>query len=178
MNKVELILLEDKDIDEIVEAFKKIDWHKPRKTYEAYIHEQIQNILVIFVARINGTFCGYVTLKWQTTHQPFSRNNIPEISDLNVLSQYRKMGIGTKLIQACEEIAKKHAYTEIGIGVGMTSDYGSAQRLYVHLGYVPDGLGLYYKDKQLKYSDIAKVDDDLVLYSKKTSCVTTTMFLT
>lgn len=49
----------------------------------------------------------------------------------------------------------------------MTQDYGNTQRLYVHLGYVPDGLGLYYKDKQLNYSDMAKVDDDLVLYSTK-----------
>ncbi len=167
MNKIELVSLEDKDIDEIVEAFKKIGWNKPRKTYEEYFHDQIQNVRVIFVAKINGTFCGYVTLKWQTNHQPFSRNNIPEISDLNVLPQYRKMGIGTKLIQACEQIAKERAYTEIGIGVGMTQDYGNAQRLYVHLGYVPDGLGLYYKDKQLNYSDMAKVDDDLVLYSTK-----------
>lgn len=74
---------------------------------DEYFHDQIQNVRVIFVAKINGTFCGYVILKWQTNHQPFSRNNIPEISDLNVLPQYRKMGIGTKLIQACEQIAKE-----------------------------------------------------------------------
>jgi hypothetical protein len=31
MNEVELVSLEDKDIDEIVEAFKKIGWNKPKK---------------------------------------------------------------------------------------------------------------------------------------------------
>ena len=30
------------------------------------------------------------------------------------------------------------------IGVGLYNDYGRAQKLYVHLGYVPDGHGVTY----------------------------------
>lgn len=55
----------------------------------------------------------------------------------------------------------------IGFGVGLTADYGSAQRLYIHLRYVPDGKGIYYKYHAIKYSELVPVDDDLVLYLTK-----------
>lgn len=79
----------------------------------------------------------------------------------------RKHGIGTMLINACEEMAKERDYKNIGLGVGMTADYGNAQRLYVHLGYIPDGRGLHYKHAQLNHGDQAIVDDDLVLFMTK-----------
>jgi len=153
MNKVDLTPLEYNDIDEMVSAFKNIGWQKPKMLYEMCLSEQTQHKRFILVAKINNTFCGYVTLKWQTEHLPFSDNHIAEIADLNVLPHFRNKGIGTQLIQACESTLKEKGYAEIGLGVGMTADYGNAQRLYVHLGYVPDGRGLYYKDKQLSYSD-------------------------
>lgn len=79
----------------------------------------------------------------------------------------RKKGIGTTLIQKCESVAKGHGHTEIGLGVGMTADYGNAQRLYVRLGYFPDGNGLHYKYKVANYFETVTVDDDLIFYFKK-----------
>jgi GNAT superfamily N-acetyltransferase len=64
---------------------------------------------------------------------------------LNVLPDYRKQGIGTKLIEACEQAEKEQGRALIGLGVGLTADYGNAQRLYIHLGYIPDGRGIHYK---------------------------------
>lgn len=52
----------------------------------------------------------------------------------------------------------------IGIGVGLASDYGAAQRLYIQRGYVPDGHGVAYRDRTVEYGDQVSVDDDLVLY--------------
>ena len=49
----------------------------------------------------------------------------------------------------------------------MTPDYGVAQRLYVLRGYVPDGLGLHWKDHPTRYGEEVRVDDDLVLYFTK-----------
>src|SRR4029079_1549181 len=43
----------------------------------------------------------------------------------------------------------------------------NAQRLYVHLGYIPDGQGLHYKCNSLKYGNQVAVDDDLVLFFTK-----------
>lgn len=162
--KITFYSLEENDFDEIVSAFKMIGWNKPRSIYENYFKEQSDNIRSIIVSKENGKFCGYTTIKWKSNYNSFAKQNIPEISDLNVLPNYRKNGIGTALINACEAMAKERGYTSIGLGVGMTADYGNAQRLYVRLGYVPDGHGLHYKNMPLNYGDQTILDDDLVIY--------------
>ncbi|MCX7121633.1 MAG: GNAT family N-acetyltransferase [Gammaproteobacteria bacterium] len=121
----------------------------------------------LLVVKVDNKFSGYVTIKWNSEYSKFNEQNIPEISDLNVLPEYRKQGIATALIKECEIIAKNKGIHEIGLGVGMTEDYGRAQRLYVQLGYLPDGEGLHYKNKKLKYNENTTVDDELVLYFKK-----------
>lgn len=42
-----------------------------------------------------------------------------------------------------EEIAATYADT-VYLGVGLHSGYGSAQRMYVKRGYIPDGSGVWY----------------------------------
>lgn len=159
-----LTTLNENDLTEIVSAFKKIGWHKPREIYEKYLHEQSTNIRFVYIAKWKGKFCGYVTLKWQSDYQAFREQDIPEISDLNVLPDYRKNGIGTTLIQACEELAKQKGKKIIGMGVGLIEDYGSAQRLYFKLGYIPDGKGLHYRNEVIKYGTQVIADDDLTIY--------------
>lgn len=165
--KLEISLLHEKDINEIVLAFKEIGWNKPISLYEAYLKDQDLGLRTILIARNNNQFCGYVTIKWKSDYQYFIDKNIPEVSDLNVLPAYRRQGIGAALIKKCEKIVKDRGYDEIGLGVGMTRDYGSAQRLYFRLGYVPDGNGLHYNYKSVNYSDTVTVDDDLVIFLTK-----------
>ena len=55
----------------------------------------------------------------------------------------------------------------ICIGVGLHSGYGSAQRMYVKRGYVPDGSGVWYRDKVCEPYEKCCNDDDLVLYLSK-----------
>lgn len=162
--KIKLSLLSEYDIDQIVLAFKNIGWHKPRSTFETYLLEQEKKIRSVIVAMENNIFCGYVTLKWQSDYLSFKQQSIPEIVDLNVLPDYRKRGIGTQLIAFCENLAKEHNYSYIGLGVGMTADYGNAQRLYIQLGYLPDGHGLFYKNEPVTYNKTVIADDYLVIY--------------
>lgn len=169
MTKITFCPLQENDFDEIVSAFKMIGWNKPKDIYEVYFKEQSDNLRSVIVAKTNGKFCGYVTIKWKSDYDFFAQKNIPEISDLNVLPAYRKHGIGTALINVCEAMAKKRGYSRIGLGVGMTTDYGDAQRLYVHLGYIPDGKGLHYKCRPLTYGNQATIDDDLVLFFTKST---------
>lgn|SRR3990167_3827140 len=159
--------LESTDIKDIVDAFKSIGWNKPISLFKAYLKDQSEGIRSVIVAKVNGEFCGYVTLKFKSQYPYFTQNNIPEISDLNVLPEYQNAGIGTKLIIACEKLAHERGCRIVGIGVGMTRDYGNAQRLYVKHGYIPDGNGLHYKNQPLRYGDKVSVDDDLVLYFTK-----------
>lgn len=165
--QLEIHDLQKDEVSEIGCAFENIGWSNRTSTCETYFNEQSQNIRSVLIARLDGIFCAYVTIKWQSNYLFFIKNNIPEISDLNVIPTFRHHGIGTKLISICEERAKTKGFTQIGLGVGMTVDYGSAQRLYVQLGYIPDGHGMHYKNKSLNFGDIATVDDDLVLYLTK-----------
>jgi hypothetical protein len=56
-----------------------------------------------------------------------------------------------------------------GIGVGLFASYGSAQRLYVRRGYIPDGRGIARRGETIEPGASVVVDDDLVLYFTKTA---------
>src|SRR2546423_1193251 len=105
--KMTLCQLGKKDFYEIVLSFVKIGWNKPKSIYEAYFQEQLDDVRTVILAKDNSKFCGYVTIKWKSNYDSFAEQNIPEISDLNVLPTYQKHGIGTALINECEAIAKK-----------------------------------------------------------------------
>lgn len=52
----------------------------------------------------------------------------------------------------------------VGIGVGLSADYGPALRLYVLRDYVPDGRGLYCHGRPAPHGDTVKLDDALAIY--------------
>jgi hypothetical protein len=52
----------------------------------------------------------------------------------------------------------------VSLGVGLHAGYGTAQRMYVKRGYIPDGTGVWYKDNPLTPYTECLNDDDLVLY--------------
>lgn len=143
-----------------------LGWHSDIKIYEQYFCEQENKTRRVFVAVYDGSFAGYTTLRPQAGAGPFANKCIPEVVDFNVFVKYRCKGIGGKLLDAAEKVAAETSDT-ITLGVGLHSGYGSAQRLYVKRGYIPDGSGVWYKDCQLaQYADCCN-DDDLVLYFSK-----------
>lgn len=159
-------LLEEADIPQIAKAFEEIGWNKPASQYERYLLEQTYQVRNVHVAFVEQRFAGYLTICWSSGYHPFREKDIPEIVDFNILPDLRRMGIGTKLMDTAEsEIARVSPIA--GIGVGMTPDYGAAQRMYVLRGYVPDGLGLHWKDHHTQYGETVRVDDDLALYFTK-----------
>lgn len=159
-------LLESRDIPEIAGAFQELGWNKPASQYERYLAQQELGVRDVYVAFIDGRFAGYLTICWESGYKPFLVNSIPEIVDFNVLPGFRRMGIGTQLMDKAEsEIAKVSSVA--GIGVGMTADYGAAQRLYILRGYIPDGRGLHWRDHHVDYHEDVTVDDELALYLTK-----------
>lgn len=159
-------LLQASDIPQIANAFQEIGWNKPESQYERYLIDQAFDERDVYVAFVEGEFAGYLTICWHSTYERFRQKNIPEIVDFNVLPGFRRRGIGTQLMDKAEsEIAKAGAVA--GIGVGMTPDYGAAQRLYVLRGYIPDGCGLHQRDHYVQYGEHLSVDDDLALYLTK-----------
>jgi len=168
VQKIKLLirLLESDDIPEIAKAFRQLGWDKPALQYERYLMEQVLEIRDVYIAFTEERFVGYLTICWISSYEPFRREKIPEIVDFNVLPKFRQQGIGTQLMDKAEsEIAKVSPIA--GIGVGMTPDYGAAQKLYVLRGYVPDGRGLHYKGHYIKYGEEITVDDNLALHLTK-----------
>jgi ribosomal protein S18 acetylase RimI-like enzyme len=152
------------DIAEIVAAFAVIGWdRKDRAQYEGYLLEQNGGVRDVLIARIENAFAGYVTVNWRPKYPPFRDSNIPEVQDLNVLPQYRRKHIGTRLMDEAERLISTRSPVA-GIAVALHSDYGAAQRLYVLRGYVPDARGITSHEKRAGYGDVVPVDDDLVLW--------------
>lgn len=158
------------DIPILVGAFNAIGWSKPSSLFEQYLKESEAGVRLIWVVFIHDRFAGYITLKWQSQYESFARDHIPEIMDLNVLPSFRKTGVGSMLL----DIAEKEAATKsnlVGIGVGLYAGddggYGSAQRLYVKRGYVPDGKGVTYNYQPTVPGNSYPLDDDLVLWFTK-----------
>ncbi|MBV9471303.1 MAG: GNAT family N-acetyltransferase [Abitibacteriaceae bacterium] len=146
----------EKDVDAIAQAFAH--WNKRREQYERYWQENQQGKRITLVAVAGEQVVGYANIIWQPDYEPFQEAGIPEINDMNVVAEFQKQGIGTAFIQAAESIALQHGKEWLGIGFGLTADYGAAQRLYPKLGYIPDGRGAHstpwgevlYLTKQLK----------------------------
>lgn len=149
------------------EAFSAIGWSKPRKQFEAYLAEQSAGPRWISVAEIEGAPVGYVTVVWSSPDPTFHEAGIPEIMDLNVLPAVRRLGIGTSLMAEAERAAGERS-AEVGLRVGLHQGYGSAQRLYVRLGYVPDGSGAISGHEVLREGEVVTLDDDATLRLRKT----------
>lgn len=128
-----------------------------------YFTNCIKQGYAIFIASVKGQDAGFGILNYTSRYQPFRRMNIPEIQDLNVLPDMRQRGIATAIIAACEEAAREEGCDDIGLGVGLASSYGPAQRLYVKLGYMPDGSGAMYDHKAPDGARSYPLDDDFCL---------------
>ena len=165
----ELKSLQIEDCEIISNAFRDIGWNKPVELFQQYHDEQSQALRHCYVAFHNNNFMGYTTLLYVSKYKNFISNDIPEISDLNILPIFRKKGLGTALINECEKTAKQKLNAgSIGLGVGLTADYSDALSLYLKLGYCFDKKGIAYSGKTLEYNSKTIVDDELNLYLTKT----------
>ncbi|KUP23546.1 GNAT family N-acetyltransferase [Paenibacillus sp. DMB5] len=167
MTEITIRMLNESDPEVISEAFHNQGWEKPIDLFLKYLEEQKKEQRVTLVAELKGGFAGYVNVKWQSDYPYFKEHRIPEIQDFNVLIKYRRSGIGTLLMDKSEEIIREQSEIS-GLGVGLFSDYGAAQSLYVNRGYVPDGKGIFKNGEYLQYGQQVLIDDDLNLFFVKT----------
>ncbi len=158
--------MRDQDARVIARAFVAQGCDKPLSQYDGYYCDQSEGTRLILVAEVSGEFAGYLTVVWQSHYAPFRDAGIPEITDFNVLLAWRRIGIGTALMDEAERRVSGRSRV-VGIGVGLTSDYGAAQVLYAKRGYVPDGRGMYRYENQVRPGATVPADDDLVLHLTK-----------
>lgn len=153
-------LMKEEDVHLITKDFKTLDYVKSEDMFASYWFEHQEGMRVVWVAYDDqkDMYVGYVTLVWNSKYQPFTEAGIPEIKDLNVVPLYRARGIGSQLLDVAESEAFERS-SVVGIGVGLPWDYGSAQRLYIKRGYIPDGKGLTDYYQHLEYGRRVLVDN-------------------
>lgn len=139
-----------------------------REYYERCIERHNFGELMIVLYLENGRAIGFALLNWQPKYSLFKRLGIPEIQDLNVLSSYRRQGIGRQIIHFCENLATEKGHDTMGIGVGLDSTFGAAQRLYISMKYIPDGNGVCYDRMQVSKGEFKPIDENLSLMMTKT----------
>lgn len=125
--------------------------------------EQCADKRLVLIARQDGVICGYVHLNFFPRYAPFRRLSIPEFQDLYVVPHFRRGGVARALIAACEGLARERGASKIGLGVGVGSPFGAAQRLYVQCGYVPDGFGAVFEREPISVGEVRPVDDRVCL---------------
>ncbi|PCK00398.1 MAG: GNAT family N-acetyltransferase [Zetaproteobacteria bacterium] len=150
------------------EMLDRFTFHIDHNYYERCMERHENGELLLIIASIEGREVGYCLLNWQPKYAYFKKQSLPEIQDLNVLSHYRRRGIGRTLVDYCEGLARDKGHKEMGIGVGLNSSFGAAQRLYVCHGYIPDGCGVSYDRKQVAAGEFRPIDDNLSLMMIKT----------
>ncbi len=97
---------------------------------------------VLLVAWLDGRPVGDVFLTWEPADEPEVRRwlpGVPRLVHLEVVGPFQRRGIGTALIRAGEDLARRLGHDRLAIGVGV-GNLG-ARRLYERLGYVDWGHG-------------------------------------
>jgi ribosomal protein S18 acetylase RimI-like enzyme len=135
--------------------------------YEQSLDLQEAGERAVLLAFCGEKVAGFVMLSWAPKYAYYRAEGIPEIQDLNVLPGFRQRGYGRAMISYCEDLVRVRGYRQIGIGVGLTPSYGAAQRLYVKMGYVPDGFGVTYDRQIVRAGEFRPIDDEMSLMMVK-----------
>lgn len=155
----------ESDIKHLSQGFINQGWPGREEILARYFLEQESGEREVLVAEIDGAVAGYVTILPSAKHGPFA-SICPELSDFNVFEPFRNKGIGNRLLEKAEQGVKRFS-GKVCLGVGLHLGYGPAQRLYIKRGYIPDGTGVWYRNKPLKMGASCQNDNDLVLYLSK-----------
>ena len=144
-------------------------WQANIEKYEMRLKHQREGKAIALVAEYQGQVAGYIHVYPDSEWGAFAHQGYPEIVDFGVLIKYRRHGIGSKLMDVAEQIASRYSDT-VYLCVGLHHGYGSAQRMYVKRGYIPDGSGVWYADAVCEpYAPCCNNDDLNLYFSKKLS---------
>lgn len=137
------------------------------KSDDGYFENCLNENCTILIGSFDGDDVAVCLLNWSPRYSLYKKMGMPEIQDLNVVPDARRVGVATAMIKWCEGLARSKGHDMIGIGVGLTKDYGPAQILYVRMGYIPDGYGVTYDREAVVTHASYRMDDDLSLMMVK-----------
>lgn len=153
------------DIEIINQNFLNQGWGDRKEVLRKYFREQESNQRYVLVGEYQNEVAGYLTIVDEASEGPF-KGEYPEIVDFNVFESFQQQGMGSLLLFRAEELVKEFSKI-ITLGVGLHPSYGSAQRLYIKNGFIPDGSGIWFENQRLSQDEACINNDDLVLYLVK-----------
>lgn len=165
-NNILIRNMEPSDAQIITEEEIAQGWDAEISKYHTRLKDQENGRCISLVAVFYGKIAGYINVYPNSMWGAFGGRGLPEIVDFGVLEKYRRHGIGTALMDIAEKVAGEYSDT-VYLGVGLHSGYGSAQRMYAGRGYIPDGSGVWYRDRICEPYGNCCNDDHLVLYLSK-----------
>jgi len=133
-------------------------WNKIDAIFDGLLDDIYRQVDYCDVFYVPGQ--GYAILNHKPKYAPYHRLGLAEIQDVFVLPEYRGRGVASALIHYCEGQTDRDA---IGISVPVSADYGIAQRLYIKMGYIPDGHGVTYDRQPVSPHTAVKCDENLCL---------------
>lgn len=115
--------------------------------------------------RVEGrdVFLGHVSVQPVSAYPPFRQRGIPEMVDVWVEPEARRKGLGQRLLDQAIQAAKDSKAPAIGMGVGLTREYGAAHQMYAKSGFMPDGTGIWAGGIQAKDKDTLVMGPDVIL---------------
>lgn len=141
--------------------------HRTIESFSNRLKDQQEGKAIPIVAEYKGDMAGYSNVYINSPWGAFANKGYCEIIDFGVFGKFRGQGIGSKLMDIAEQIASNYSDV-VYLGVGLHSGYGSAQRMYVKRGYIPDGSGVWYGTSVcIPYETYCNDDDLNLFFSKK-----------
>jgi GNAT superfamily N-acetyltransferase len=110
---------------------------------------------------------GYAAIVWKSNFAGFRDRGIPLVHQVAVAGPFRRQGVATLLMDRAEQRARDRGIAMLGITVGLSGEYGPAQRLYGQRGYIPDGRGACRGQRPLRKGMQVTIDDDLIMWLTK-----------
>ena len=128
---------------DLVEVHINLDWAAAGK-HRDRLDRQDRGGVLYFIAWRGSTPTGHLLLEWGGSGDLPHRSRLqdcPNLEDLFVMPEYRRMGVGSTLLDAAITAAGEAGYAQIGLGVAV--DNPGATRLYEQIGFQDSGLGEY-----------------------------------
>lgn len=161
----EIVPVLNADVEAITALFAR-EYYASLEEAIAHFADHIGGDGASFLAYVEGTWAGFITIRWVSHNPDFRANKIPLIHYIEVFQPFRRQSIASRLMEVAEDLIATRA-TKVGITVGLTEEYGGAQRLYAKRGYLPDGRGACQAHCPLRHGELVTMDHDLIIWLTK-----------
>jgi ribosomal protein S18 acetylase RimI-like enzyme len=164
--KLTFRVVQPEEIAQVKQEVKEAFFSGDEATINANFEDHEDGSSTTILGYEAGRLVGIVTIRWHSHYPLFRERQIPLIQNIEIRYEDRGRGLGNQMLERTEqEIARRSS--RAGLVVGISEDYGPAQRLYTKRGFVPDGRGVCRQFTPLKIGDVVTVDHDLLLWLVK-----------